>query len=104
MKARRTTAPHNRFHAVEVRPGAEACSSAQVLAGRLHLSSETLLKLPTMACTQSDDCSCRFVHHADRRSLQRRRGWGVVKIDEQALAQGRSPDQIRQSRGRRKSD
>ena len=59
------------YHAVSIRFDAGACAAAQALDGQRFLSAEAP-RLPLNECN-APDCSCRFVHHADRRGKDDRR-------------------------------
>jgi hypothetical protein len=59
------------FHAVSIRPGTFSCKAARDLKGRRFLSGSAP-RIPLPDCDASD-CSCRFAHHADRRSRDERR-------------------------------
>lgn len=59
------------FHAVSVKPGLIACHKASTLNGTRYLSNEAP-PLPLPGCGESS-CSCRFIHHSDRRAGDDRR-------------------------------
>jgi len=59
------------FHGVEVVPGPRACKAVSALAGKRLLSDEAPL-LPITECTNSQTCSCHYVHFSDRRTESRR--------------------------------
>lgn len=59
------------FHAVSIAFGKNACEAARDLAGHRLLSSAAP-RLPLPDC-DAPECSCRFVHHKDRRSGKDRR-------------------------------
>ncbi len=59
------------FHAVSIKFPSNACKAARDLAGRRFLSNAAP-KLPLPECDVLE-CSCRFMHHKDRRSSQNRR-------------------------------
>ena len=61
----------NPWHAVSVSPGPYACTAALNLRDQRMLSKEAPT-LPLPDCTMPRECACRFRHHADRRSEQRR--------------------------------
>jgi hypothetical protein len=85
-------------HAVSIVPGYRCCHEARELAGTRFLSREAPA-LPLKNCG-SDNCSCRYEHHEDRRGGPRRaRDMGVaidgwLEIDRRAEV----------GRGRRQSD
>ena len=68
---RRTELPKSPYHAVSIRFPADACLAAKQTAGHRFLASEAP-KLPLPACN-SENCTCYFVHHKDRRSGKDRR-------------------------------
>ncbi len=88
------------FHAVSIKFDADACLHAKALQGRRFLAREAP-DLPLANC-DADTCSCRFVHHEDRRSGKDRRspfgsaGMGAVT--------GRFEQERRQGGDRRKHD
>ncbi len=59
------------FHAVSIRPKADACAAAKALAGYRFLASEAP-HLPLTNCDAAN-CDCQFTHYADRRSGRERR-------------------------------
>lgn len=59
------------FHAVSIRFDAEACDAAREMSGRRFLSTAAP-RLPLPDCDAAQ-CTCRFVHHDDRRSGKDRR-------------------------------
>ena len=61
----------SKYHAVSIKPGAYACRAATELAGQRFLAAEAP-NIPLPACNAAE-CSCRFVHHKDRRSGKDRR-------------------------------
>lgn len=88
------------FHAVSIKFDADACLHAKALQGRRFLAREAP-NLPLDNC-DSNKCSCRFVHHDDRRSGKDRRspfgsgGMGAVT--------GRFEAERRQGGDRRRRD
>ena len=60
----------NRFHAVSIVLGEQACDAAKARAGTRFLSREAP-RLPLAECG-NPDCSCRYQHHDDRRQYSRR--------------------------------
>jgi hypothetical protein len=85
----------NKFHAVTVVRGRSACLGSAHLSGRRFLSEEAP-PLPLPGCSVQP-CRCRYMHHADRRSEDRRFPFGVRR-------QGESTVQVERRRGdRRKS-
>jgi hypothetical protein len=59
------------YHAVSIRFGERACDAAREMSGRRFLSSAAP-RLPLADCDCAE-CSCRFVHHNDRRGGKDRR-------------------------------
>src|SRR5262245_14086958 len=60
----------NQFHAVSIITGPQACDAAKAREGFRFLSREAP-RLPLKECT-FPNCTCRYVHHADRRVFARR--------------------------------
>lgn len=87
-----------KFHAVSIRPGPEACHAALGLEGQRFLS-DAAPSIPLPSC-DSENCRCRFVHFADRRSGEDRRSPypGTIGIDTGTYRQ-----EQRQSGDRRKA-
>lgn len=97
----------NAYHAVEIQTGIAACAAVQAMTDRRYLSTEAPLGLPIKNCTQADDCACRFKHHADRRTGDRRLVWGTPEARKNGAAVSLldpSPPRHRRSRGRRQDD
>jgi hypothetical protein len=61
----------NRFHAVTIRFGQDACPAVQALAKNRFLAKEAP-RLPLDECTVAD-CQCEYKHHDDRRDEEDRR-------------------------------
>ena len=59
------------YHAVSIKFSSSACNAAKEMEGRRFLSTAAP-KLPLAGCPNLD-CSCRFVHHKDRRAGKDRR-------------------------------
>lgn len=59
------------FHAVSIRYGLDSCEAAVHMAGQRFLASEAP-PLPLPDCDKAQ-CTCRYVHHADRRVPHDRR-------------------------------
>lgn len=87
-----------RFHAVTIVAGANACGLAQALKDVRLLSVEAP-RLPLVGCTRSDDCQCKYQHHADRRAGARRSGLRNVRTNVPG-----APANRRRLLGRRDSD
>lgn len=62
------------YHCVEVKTGLHACETAHRLGGVRYLSDEAPV-LPVSGCT-AHKCTCRYVHHDDRRDDDRRNPYG----------------------------
>ncbi len=67
----RTSTAEPTFHAVSIIFSDNACNAAKELDGRRFLSSAAP-RLPLAECDVLE-CSCRFVHHKDRRAGKDRR-------------------------------
>ena len=67
----RLTAENTTYHAVSIKFATNACQAAKEMEGRRFLSTAAP-KLPLPDCDAAE-CSCRFVHHKDRRSGKDRR-------------------------------
>ena len=61
----------NQFHAVSILPGAHCCDAAKKMVGHRFLSAGAP-RLPLGNCDETE-CSCKFIHHRDRRSGDDRR-------------------------------
>ena len=68
LKSRST---NTTYHAVSIKFSSNACKAAKDMEGRRFLSSAAP-RLPLPECEMLD-CSCRFVHHKDRRASRDRR-------------------------------
>ncbi|MGA7179356.1 MAG: hypothetical protein WBX11_07225 [Thiobacillaceae bacterium] len=62
------------YHSVEVRCGSAACDAVKRLGETRFLSDEAPL-LPVPGCT-AQQCTCRYIHFADRRRDDRRNPYG----------------------------
>jgi len=69
--APRASQKSSAYHAVSIKFSDNACTGAQELDGRRFLSTAAP-RLPLPECDVLD-CSCRFVHHQDRRTGKDRR-------------------------------
>ena len=69
--ATRSSKANTAYHAVSIKFSNSACNAAKDMEGRRFLSTAAP-KLPLAGC-QNPDCSCRFVHHRDRRAGKDRR-------------------------------
>jgi len=61
----------NPWHAVSIATGLDPCRAAIARRGQRVLSKDAPT-LPLTNCSHPGECECRFKHHADRRSHQRR--------------------------------
>jgi hypothetical protein len=88
------------FHAVSIRPGTFACKAARELEGERFLSG-TAPRIPLPDCDASD-CSCRFVHHDDRRTSDDRRSPfpSTIGLDLGSTAQDQRSDNDRRRKTR----
>jgi hypothetical protein len=92
--ATQTSKANTAYHAVSIKFPSNACAAAREMEGRRFLSTAAP-KLPLAGC-QVLDCSCRFVHHKDRRTGKDRRspfapsgfGGGTGKF-EQEMREGK---------------
>jgi hypothetical protein len=64
------------WHSVSIIRGRQACAAVVALNGRKWLSAEAP-QLPIQGC-DATQCDCRYRHHADRRSADRRETTGLV--------------------------
>jgi hypothetical protein len=90
--------PSMAFHAVSVAPGTRCCAPAKKIEGKRFLSTQAPV-LPLKDCTRPD-CTCRYVHHEDRRFGPRRAREMGVAIDGWLEEDKR----VEPKRGRRKND
>lgn len=67
----RPSSGNTQFHAVSIKLSGHSCKAAQEMSGRRFLATAAP-KLPLPECDVLD-CTCRFVHHDDRRSNKDRR-------------------------------
>lgn len=88
----------NPYHAVTVVPGRGACPGARAIEGQRFLS-QSAPALPLKRC-QAAECSCRYVHHEDRRAQSRRARDLGAAMDAYEEQERRSAKR----RGRRKHD
>jgi hypothetical protein len=63
------------WHSVSIVRGRQACAAVLKLNGRMWLSAEAP-QLPIQGCDKP--CDCRYRHHADRRSANRRETSGLI--------------------------
>ena len=84
------------YHCVEVRKGIRACKAVQDL-GNVRFLSDQAPSLPVPGCT-AETCTCRFIHHDDRRDDDRRHPYGQLASIPPTIAGER-----RSRTGRRKS-
>ncbi len=88
------------YRAVSVECGPEACEQALALSGRRFLIGR-FEQLPLPECTSSG-CSCKFVHHRDRRDSDGDQRAPTALRSDLYIASGK-PER-RSRRGRRKDD
>lgn len=90
----------NPYQSVSVIPGQSACEEVRKLADRRFLSNEAPL-IPLAECG-GEKCSCKYVHHEDRRDrLSERRL--PASLSTELYAQAERPERRMQT-GRRSSD
>jgi hypothetical protein len=94
-------APRNQqFHAVEIHCGSACCAAVQALKEKRFLSRRAPPILPLQDCSKPAGCTCRYVHHDDRRDESRREAdtgiWDTTRLE--------SANNRRSSRGRRTAD
>ena len=87
----------NPFHAVSIAAGNDCCEAAEQMVGLRFLSAEAP-QLPLPGCS-AESCTCRYVHHEDRRSTSTRRNRDVWNANSAVVANDR-----RRSHGRRMTD
>lgn len=87
----------NPFHAVSISPGDDRCQAAEQMVGMRFLSTEAP-QVPLYGCT-AESCTCRYVHHEDRRSKMKRRDRDVWNRNSAVVMHDR-----RRSSGRRTTD
>lgn len=88
----------NPYHAVSITPCLMACDEVRKYLGKRYLSREAP-KVPVAGCTNRQ-CRCRYQHHDDRRSDERR-----VRNDRAAgLPSYLGPERRVLRRGRRATD
>ena len=98
--APRVSQESSEYHAVSIRFQSNACKAAREMEGRRFLSSAAP-RLPLAECDVLE-CSCRFLHHKDRRTGRDRRSpFGPGGI---GGGTGKFEQEQRQGHGRRKSD
>lgn len=68
--ARRAAPPNTPYRCVSISTGLNACRAAERTRGKRFLPREAPV-LPLQGCSEKQ-CSCRYVHHADRRTDDRR--------------------------------
>ena len=89
----------NPFHAVTIVPAADCCGEVERIGSQSFLSDEAPA-LPLPGCTAAE-CTCRYVHSADRRGGSRDRRQPSLARD---LAEVWSLRERRLSNGRRQGD
>ncbi len=92
--------PDSAYHAVSIKFASNACKAARELEGRRFLSNAAP-RLPLAECDVLE-CSCRFVHHKDRRTGKDRRSpFGPSGV---GASTGTHKIEQRQGRDRRHDD
>jgi hypothetical protein len=86
-----------RYRAVSIRPGEECCESARQF-GKMRFLCSKAPRLPVPECN-APTCTCRYVHHADRRSGKDRRS-----VFERTRERRLGVVNRRDARGRRATD
>ena len=72
----------NPFHAVSIQVAEQACSAAQAMSLQRFLSDEAP-GLPLRDCGAAD-CSCKYIHHGDRRGGARDRRLGASEHSDES--------------------
>lgn len=85
------------YHAVGIKPGHESCEGAKQLAGMRFLAAKAPA-LPLRDCDAAE-CRCSYVHFADRRTGEDRRGMRAWQAQQHADIERRQRKQ-----GRRATD
>jgi hypothetical protein len=98
-KMQRVDYRQNPFHAVSIRHSGLACSTV-IAVGERRFIADKVSHFPLPNCNVPS-CSCRYVHHEDRRELDERRIFYSLQSDHHALAE---KTERRSMRGRRRSD
>jgi hypothetical protein len=75
------------WHSVSITRGRQACAAVLQLNGRKWLSAEAP-QLPIQGCDKQ--CDCRYRHHADRRSADRRETGGLISAPPPKAGERRS--------------
>jgi hypothetical protein len=87
------------WKAVVILPGDPACAAAGELSGKRFLA-RNAPRLPLTECTNQDGCTCKYRHHGDRRSDQRRAGAARVFIPTRTPGKEKRRPGERRERGR----
>jgi hypothetical protein len=89
-----------RFHAVEIHCGSGACAAALKLKAQRFLSRQLPPALPLPECDRARKCTCKYLHHDDRRDDARREAdAGIGETAQIQIVENR-----RRGPGRRQSD
>jgi hypothetical protein len=95
-----TDAKDPRYHAVAIHCSGGGCQAVQALKARRYLSRQSPPMLPLKDCDNPAGCTCKYVHHDDRRDhLRREADTGIWDTTKLAAADNR-----RRNGGRRQSD
>jgi hypothetical protein len=98
-KVQSTNYRQHPYHAVSISHKGCACSTVTAVGDRRFLANK-IPKFPLPNC-DAPRCSCRYVHHDDRRELDSRRALYSIKSDVYTLTEN---TERRSMRGRRQSD
>jgi len=90
----------NPFHAVSILPDQQSCVAVDSLRQQRFLSDEAP-SLPLLDCS-AENCGCRYIHHADRRSGARDRRSGLAAQSADSELWGQSDRRL--TTGRRLQD
>ena len=88
----------NPYHAVSIKAGPHCCQAAKALTEARFLSTEAP-RLPLQQC-EAGTCECKYVHHEDRRAVERRAADGGPIRGGPPFA---GPDRRRSKRDRRET-
>jgi hypothetical protein len=91
----------NRYRAISIAAGVDACPQAAGLAGRRFLVGE-VPQLPLQGCP-SQSCSCRYLHHEDRRGEDAERR-APAALSTELYASAGNAERRGRRRGRRITD
>lgn len=96
----RSASMNSAYHSVSISYGRGGCKAVRAMEGKRFLVGE-ITKLPLADCT-SPNCTCKFVHHEDRRNaLEDKRALSGLSTE---LYHATGKPERRKRKGRRKSD